>query len=67
MGRTNAEDRRRHSAATSAGMRRATERLRCPKCGRGLALIRVRDGGYFGWVCRWARKGLCDYERGHHS
>lgn len=58
--RRNADQQRRHRAATSAAMKRRAEALKCPACGRKSALQRVRDdrGFIVAVVCRW-----CKYEK----
>lgn len=49
---------------TAATQRRNAERKRCPKCGRGAALVSVPDlGEYGGLACRWALEKKCDYVR----
>lgn len=52
---------RRATANTVTAMRRSAETRRCPKCGRGSALVRLVESRQT--VCRWGIKGKCDYGR----
>jgi ribosomal protein S14 len=51
----NADQHRRHAAATSKAMKRIAEARRCPKCGRKSAIVREFDEVLFCVVsyCRW--------------
>jgi ribosomal protein S27AE len=49
--------RRRATANTVTAMKRNADRRRCPKCGRGAALVRLEDV----IACRWGLEGKCDY------
>lgn len=62
---------RSDSGPQKSAKRRAAERSRCPKCGRGSALHRSVDswdepGGVRVLItiveCRWRNSGKCDYQ-----
>jgi hypothetical protein len=58
-GPTNSDHGKKRNDGLSRQMRRRVESRRCPKCNRGDALKRIRDGDFWAVVCRW-----CDYEAG---
>jgi hypothetical protein len=53
--------RRRATANTVTAMVRSAERRRCPKCGRGSALVSLAEYGLT--FCRWGetKPPKCDY------
>lgn len=59
---TNSQRSKARNDGLSRQMKRRVEHNRCPKCGRGDALKRIRDGDFWCTTCRW-----CDYARGGYD